>query len=74
MTIEEAKSQLEDLLLLHSAVNGIGIIEEDGAPTIEVAVKADENEIQAKIDGICPPQERQEFTIKVVRSRGFEVH
>ena len=63
-TIQQAKKQLESLLITSSEVRGIGIVQEKNEKIIEIAV-LDTKNIPAKLLEIIPNRFWKGFKVKI---------
>ncbi|MBL7909809.1 MAG: hypothetical protein JNJ41_01985 [Bacteroidia bacterium] len=74
MNIEEAKNELEKQIILWDGVNGIGVINKDNIPVIEVAIDKNHPIVSEKIKGLIKKNQWKGYNVIIVATDGFNIH
>lgn len=74
MTIEEAKADLEQKIILWDGVIGIGIVNENTNPVIEIAIDKNEGSIVRKLNELINGSFWNGYNVKIVPAEGFKFH
>lgn len=74
MNIEEAKMELEKQIIFLDGVIGVGVVNENNTPVIEVAVDKKDGAITEKLKKILINDQWRGYAVKVVPADGFKFH
>ena len=71
MSIQEAKSDLEQHIILWDGVIGIGLIKYDNQECIEISIQEHHAVIESKIKALCAEKHWEGFSVKIVHANSF---
>ena len=74
MTIEEAKIDLEKHIIFWDGVTGVGVVNENNALSIEIAIDKRGDNIQGKLNELIKGDLWKGHLVKIVESDNFRPH
>jgi hypothetical protein len=74
MKIEEAKTDLEKQIILWDGVIGIGVINHDGTPAIEIAVEKANTSVIQKLKEVINHSRWHGYDVIIVPTDNFKFH
>lgn len=74
MNIEEAKRSLEQKIIIWDGVRGLGVVEKNAAPVIEVAFDDDNAALKEKLNELLTNGQWQGHKVELVPADGFKFH
>jgi len=74
MTIEEAKTDLEKQIIFWDGIIGIGIVNSNDHPLIEIAIDKDHKTILEKLNTIIKNNHWHKHVVNIVPTDSFKFH
>lgn len=74
MNIEEAKSALEKQIIFWDGVIGIGVINENDTPLIEIAIDKNDTDVAEKLNKLINESRWHGHNVKIIPADGFKFH
>ena len=74
MNIEEAKSDLEKQIIYWDGVIGIGVINENNTPVIEIAIDKKDTTVVEKLNKLINENHWHGHKVKIVPTDEFKLH
>jgi len=74
MTIEEAKTNLEKQIIFWDGIVGIGVVNSNNSPLIEIAVDKNNKTILEKLNTLIKNNNWHEYTVNITSADGLKFH
>jgi len=72
MTINEAKNELEKMIMMWDGVKGIGVIEKNNTSAIEIAIEKSDPNVSSKINQLLTGSRWKGYDVIIVPTAGFK--